>query len=108
MEVYFEAEQVPDRDWSSFIYAQITFGVEEEDQQEELNRTINISRYKKERKEGFNLQIDTDPDLDSLRGMSDFDLLLLRMQRADVRLIIDEQHNESCVYSENKPEATFK
>lgn len=108
MEVYFEAEQVPDRDWSSFIYAQITFGVEEEDQQEELNRTINISRYKKERKEGFKLRIDTDPDLDSLRGMSDFDLLLLRMQRADVRLIIDEQHNESCVYSENKPEATFE
>lgn len=108
MEVYFEAKQVPDRDWSSFIYAQITFGVEEEDQQEELNRTINISRYKKERKEGFKLRIDTDPDLDSLRGMSDFDLLLLRMQRADVRLIIDEQHNESCVYSENKPEATFE
>ena len=90
------------------LYAQITFGVEEEDQQEELNRTINISRYKKERKEGFKLRIDTDPDLDSLRGMSDFDLLLLRMQRADVRLIIDEQHNESCVYSENKPEATFE
>ena len=108
MEVYFEAKQVPDRDWSSFIYTQITFGVEEEDQQEELNRTINISRYKKERKEGFKLRIDTDPDLDSLRGMSDFDLLLLRMQRADVRLIIDEQHNESCVYSENKPEATFE
>lgn len=108
MEVYFQFEQVPDRDWSSFDYAEITFGVEEEDQQEQLNRTINIYRYKKERKEGFELRIDTDPDLNSLRGMSDFDLLLLRMQRADVRLIIDEQHDESCVYSENKPEATFE
>jgi len=108
MEVYFQFKQTPDRAWSSFDYAEITFGVEEEDQQEELNRSINISRYKKERKEGYEFRIDTDPDLHSLRGMSNFDLLLLRMQRADVRLIIDKQYDTDCVYSEDKPEATFE
>lgn len=108
MNVYFQFEQETDCSWSSFEYAEITFGVEEEDQQKDLNRTIHIYKYKKRGEEGFELRIDSALDLSSLREMFHFDLLLLKLQRADVRLIIDEQYGDSFVYSENKPEATFE
>ena len=107
MEVYFQFELEDSLSWSSFDRAKIIFGVEEEEQQEELNRTIRISRYKKERKEGFELRIDTDPDLRSLSRIPDFDLLLMRLQRADVRILIDEKQGSDDIFSENIPEATF-
>lgn len=108
MEAYFQLNPEDSCSWSSFDHAEIIFGVEEEDQQEELNRTIRILRYKKERKDGFKLSIDTDPDLHSLTRIPDFDLLLMKLQRADVRIIIDEKQGSDDIFSENKPEATFE
>lgn len=108
MNVYFQFKQEPPCSWLSYEYAKITFGVEEEEQQEDLNRTIHITRYKKEREEGFEFSIDNTLALNSLKGMSRFDLLFLKMQRANVRLIIDKQYDDSFVYSEDKPEATYE
>ena len=108
MEAYFQFNPEDSYSWSSFDHAEIIFGVEEEEQQEELNRTIRVSRYKKERKDGFKLSIDMDPDLHSLTRIPDFDLLLMKLQRADVRIIIDEKQGSDDISSENKPEATFE
>lgn len=40
--------------------------------------------------------------------MNEFDLLLIKLQRADVRVIVDELGDEEPVYSETKPEATYE
>lgn len=108
MEAYFQFNSEDSYSWNSFDHAEIIFGVEEEEQQEELNRTIRISRYKKERKDGFEFRIDMDPDLRSLSRIPDFDLLLMRLQRADVRIIIDEKQGNDDIFSENKPEPMFE
>lgn len=108
MTVYFEFEEDLERSWSSFKYATIDFTVDEEEQQDELNRTIRLSKRNGDRKNGWEIRVDTTPNLYSLRNMEEFDLLLIKLQRADVRLVADELGDEDYVYSDTKPEPTYE
>lgn len=108
MTVFFELEEERERSWSSFKYATIDFTVDEEEQQEELNRTIHLSKWDGDRKDGWEIRVDTNPNLNSLRNLDEFDLLLLKLQRADVRIIADELSDEDYVYSDTKPEPTYE
>lgn len=108
MTVFFEFEKDRERSWSSFKYATIDFTVDEEEQQEELNRTIRLSKWNGDRKDGWEIRVDTNPNLNSLRNLDAFDLLLLKLQRADVRIIADELSDEDDVYSDTKPEPTYE
>ena len=108
MTAFFEFEEERERSWSSFKYAAIDFTVDEEEQQEELNRTIRLSRWDGDRKDGWEIRVDTNPNLNSLRNLDEFDLLLLKLQRADVRIIADELSDEDYVYSDTKPEPTYE
>ena len=56
----------------------------------------------------WEIRVDTNPNLNSLRNLDEFDLLLLKLQRADVRIIADELSDEDYVYSETKPEPTYE
>ena len=108
MTVYFEFEEECERIWSSFKYATIDFTVDEEEQQEKLNRTIRLAKWNGDRKDGWGIRVDTNPNLNSLRNLHEFDLLLLKLQRADVRIIADELSDEDYVYSDTKPEPTYE
>lgn len=108
MTVYFEFEEDLERSWSSFKYATIDFTVDEEEQQDELNRTIRLSKWNEDKKNGWEIRVDTTPNLYSLRNMEEFDLLLIKLQRADVRLVADELGDEDYVYSDTKPEPTYE
>ena len=108
MTAFFEFEEEGKRNWSSFKYATIDFTVDEEEQQEELNRTIRLSKWDGDRKDGWEIRVDTNPNLNSLRNLDAFDLLLLKLQRADVRIIADELSDEDYVYSDTKPEPTYE
>lgn len=108
MTAFFEFEEEGKRNWSSFKYATIDFTVDEEEQQEELNRTIRLSKWDGDRKDGWEIRTDTNPDIYSLRHMNKFDLLLAKLQRADARIIIDETADEDFVYSDPKPEPTYE
>lgn len=108
MTVFFELEEDHERSWSSFKYATIDFTVDEEEQQEELNRTIRLSKWNRDRKDGWEMRVDTNPNLNSLRNLDEFDLLLLKLQRADVRIIADELSDDDYLYSDTKPELTYE
>lgn len=108
MTVFFELEEDRERSWSSFKYATIDFTVDEEEQQEELNRTIRLSKWDGDRRDGWEIRVDTNPNLNSLRNLDEFDLLLLNLQRADVRIIADELSGEDYVYSDTEPEPTYE
>lgn len=108
MTVFFELEEGRERSWSSFKYATIDFTVDEEEQQEELNRTIRLSKWDGDRRDGWEIRVDTNPNLNSLRNLDEFDLLLLNLQRADVRIIADELSDEDYVYSDTEPEPTYE
>lgn len=108
MTVYFEFEEEGKRSWSSFKYAIIDFTVDDEEQQDELNRTVRLSHWTGDRKAGWEIRTDTNPDIYSFRYMNKFDLLLAKLQRADARIIIDETADEDSVYSDTKPEPTYE
>lgn len=108
MNVSFEFEEEAERGWSSYEYATIEFSTDEEDQQDNLNRTIRLSRYKDSRRKGWEIRTDTNTDIYSLRYMDGFDLMIAKLQKALVRVVIDRETDDDYVVSDTKPEATFE
>lgn len=45
--------------------------------------------------------------ISSLRNLSDFDVLLLRLSRAGTAIIIDKELDYDCIKPEAEPEASF-
>lgn len=107
IETSFCFEEEESRRWSVFKYATVDFIVDEEDQKDELNRTIRLSKYEDDKKKGWEIRTDTHPDIYSLRYIDVFDLFMAKLQRAGVRVIIDEEDDADCVYSDEKPEMRF-
>lgn len=107
MEVSFEVKKEQERSWSCFDRAVLEFSVAEEEQQENLNRTIRLNHYKNGA-EGWDIIAEINPEITSLRYIDDFDILLIKLQRGMVKLIIDEESDWDNVISENEPEATYE
>lgn len=107
MEVELEIIEEEDRSWSYFDRAILELSVDEEEQQEELNRTIRLDHYKNG-KEGWDIISEFNPQITSLRYLDDFDIFLLKLQRANVKLIVDKKSDWDSVISENEPEATYE
>lgn len=108
MDITVELIEEDSRSWSSFKYATLEFAVDDEEQESELNRTVRLSRWKDDKKTGWEIRTECNPAISSLRHLDKFDLLLVKLQRADVRLIVDVDNDDDYVYSETKPEATYE
>lgn len=107
MKVNFEVIEEEDRSWSCFDRAILELSVDEEEQQEKLNRTIRLDHYKNG-KEGWDMTSEFNPQITSLRYLDDFDIFLLKLQRANVKLIVNKKSDWGSVISENEPEATYE
>lgn len=107
MEVSFEVKKEQERSWNCFDRAVLEFSVAEEEQQENLNRTIRLNHYKNGA-EGWDIIAEINPEITSLRYLDDFDILLIKLKRGMVKLIIDEESDWDNVISENEPEATYE
>ena len=107
MEVSFEIKKEQERSWSCFDRAVLEFSVAEEEQQENLNRTIRLDHYKNGA-EGWDIIAEINPEITSLRYLDDFDILLIKLQRGMVKLIIDEESDWDSVISDNEPQATYE
>lgn len=107
MEVSFEFKKEEERSWSCFDRAVLEFGVTEEEQQENLNRTIRLNRYKNGA-EGWDIIAEINPEITSLRYLDDFDILLIRLSKGMVKLIIDEESDWDNVISDSEPQTTYE
>lgn len=103
----FEIKKEQERSWSCFDRAVLEFSVAEEEQQENLNRTIRLDHYKNGA-EGWDIIAEINPEITSLRHLDDFDILLIRLSKGMVKLIIDEESDWDNVISENEPEAKYE
>lgn len=103
-EMRFELEDKPS--WSSYQRAVITF---ENEHDEKLNVEIPVSKYIKSdgKEESYTLSVYKDLMISSLRNLSDFEVLLLRLSRAGTAIIIDKEYYESYIQPEKEPEASF-
>lgn len=103
-EMCFELEDKPS--WSSCQRAVITF---ENEHDEKLNVEIPVSKWiwNNGKEEPYTLSVYKDLMISSLRGLSEFDVLLLRLSRAGTAIIIDKEYYDSCICPEKEPEASF-
>lgn len=92
--------------WSSVQRAVIIF---ENEHDEKLNIEIPVSKWiwKARKEEPYTLSIASNVMVSSLRRLSDFEVLLLRLERAGTAIIIDKEYDDNCIQPEKEPEATF-
>lgn len=97
-----------ERPWSSFKHAVLELAVDEEEQQENLNFSIRLSRWESEYdKKGYELVYDVAPSVRGMRRLDDFEIYILRLARAGVRLLDDKLYDDDSVIAEDKPEPTY-
>ena len=103
-EMRFELEDKPS--WSSCQRAVITF---ENEHDEKLNVEIPVSKWiwDSGKEESYTLSVYKELMISSLRNLSDFDVLLLRLSRAGTAIIIDKELDYDCIKPEAEPEASF-
>ena len=88
--------------WSSLHRAVIIF---ENEHDEGLNMEIPISKWDFEKE--YTLDSLGCVDIKSLRYLDEFDMLLLRLQRAGTKIIINEMEAGGEICPEEEPEASF-
>ncbi|MED1301934.1 hypothetical protein P4U65_15410 [Bacillus pacificus] len=102
VEVTMNVERDNERSWSSFEYATLLFECEHD---KNMNFAIRLSRWKKE--EGWSIDYDKSPDISSLRSLSDFEILLMRLDQGGTQLILDSEYESDDVRPEKEPEVTL-
>lgn len=105
VEVRMEVDYNNERSWSDIERAVLVF---ECDHDEEMNFEINIHRWKKINKEKWSINYDSIHDLNSLRNLGEFEILLMRLKQNHTRLILDSDYETDGVEPENKPEPTWE
>lgn len=60
------------------------------------------------RKKGYSINYDFAPSIRGMRQLNDFEIYILRLARAGVRLLDDMQYDDDSVVAENKPEPTYE
>lgn len=103
-EMRFELEDKPS--WSSTQRAVITF---ENEHDENLNVEIPVSKWiwNSHNEEPYTLSVNKDLTISSLRNLSEFEVLLLRLSRAGTAIIIDKEYDDDYIQPEKQPEASF-
>ena len=108
MAVNMEFEEEDERSWSSFRYATVDFTVDDQNQEDDLNRTLRLSLWDGSRKPGWGNPNRMQSCNFFPETFDKFDLLMVRLQRADVRVLDDVHHEDDYVYSDTKPEPTYR
>ena len=103
-EMSFELEDKPS--WSSTQRAVITFQNEHD---ENLNVEIPVSKWiwRSGKEEPYTISCYKDLTISSLRNLSEFEVLLLRLSRAGTAIIIDKEYDSDCICPDKEPEASF-
>ena len=74
-----------------------------------MNVEIPVSKWiwDSGKEEPYTLSTYRDLTISSLRNLSEFDVLLLRLSRAGTVIIIDEEYDGGYIHPEKEPEASF-
>lgn len=99
-------EELDRPSWSSCQRAVITF---ENEHDEKLNIEIPISKWVWDsgKEEPYTLSISNDVMISSLCRLNPFQILLLRLERAQTAIVVDKDYEDDYIYPEKEPEASF-
>lgn len=107
--VKIEVEKDEQRRYSYKDSYTLHFSIEDEDEEdmEALNRDIEVWRYKNSHIEGYEMVYGVAPEIKGLRYLDKFEVFLLRLVRAGIRVLIDIEEDEDWVTPDEEPEASF-
>ncbi|WP_094603439.1 hypothetical protein [Sporomusa silvacetica] len=106
VEVTLNVDYDNDRSWSSFNYATLVFECEHD---EEMNFAIRLNRWTGDKEEDqWGIGYDKVKDIASLRRLNDFEILLMRLDQAGTKLIMDTDSESDEITPEEEPEATYE
>ena len=100
----FELEDKP-----SWSYTQRAVIIFENEHDEKLNIEIPVSKWiwDNGKEEPYMLSVYKNLTISSLRNLSEFEVLLLRLSRAGTAIIIDKEYDDDYIQPEKQPEASF-
>lgn len=106
VECEMRVEELDKPSWSSCQRAIITF---ENEHDEKLNIEIPISKWVWDsgKEEPYTFSISNDVRISSLRRLNEFQILLLRLERARTAIVVDKDSAYDEIYPEAEPEASF-
>lgn len=99
-----EVEHDNGRSWSDFKKANIVFECEHD---EKMNFIVPISCWNKYDGDKWSIDYSTNPTIESLKYMNDFEIFLLKLKRSFVKLTIDDEFLSEDVEPEAEPEVSF-
>ena len=94
------------RSWSSFRHANVVFQNEHD---KKLNVEIRLCKYEglSRNDEGYTISLHNCTIISSLRSINDFELFLIRLERAGTKIIIDSEYEPGEIQPDEEPEATY-
>lgn len=104
VEVAMSVEYEENRSWSDFEKADIVFECEHD---EDMNFSVPISRWKKYDGDKWKIDYKATPDIISLKHMKDFELFLIKLQKAYINLFIDDEDCQEEITPSAEPEVDF-
>lgn len=104
VEVNFEVDYNETRDWSSFEYAVVSFECEKD---KDMNFSFRMSHYKNSKDKGWDVTYDSKHDINSLRHLNKFEMLLMKLVQNNTKIIVDKDRDSDDIQPEQEPEASF-
>lgn len=101
----FEFIEDDNKSWSSFEDGKLTFECEHD---EKMNFEIKLSRYGKHFDKPWDICYKSNSEIRSLRYLDEFEVLLIKLDQADVKIEMDEQCGNADIYPNEEPEASFE
>ncbi|TCL40026.1 hypothetical protein EV210_101226 [Anaerospora hongkongensis] len=93
-----------EREWSPFQYATLTFECEHDN---EMNFAIRLHHYNRDKENEWSMSYDYIKDIKSLRRVNDFEILLMRLDQAQTKIILDTDSECEDVTPDKEPEVTY-
>lgn len=94
-----------ERNWSPFQYATLTFECEHDT---EMNFAIRLYHYNRDTENEWSMSYDYVKEIKSLRRINDFEILLMRLDQAQTKIILDTDSECEDVTPEKEPEVTYE
>jgi hypothetical protein len=103
-DVSFEIEEEEGRDWSCFEGATLYFECEHD---ENMNFEVRLSRYKESKDKNWDISYGKAIEISSLRYLKDFEVLLIKLDKAGVKVELDKKYDSDEIKPDKEPEASF-
>lgn len=108
VEIRFEVEDCPERDWSIYENKKIFFEcVHEVGNKDELRFEVSIYKWRDSREDEWSLKFNSNSDINSLRYLDKFTIYLLKLKQEGTKIIIDKCEDSEWVIPEKEPEWTL-